>query len=163
MGRGSFAHHGVDPAKVAWTCFRVPPGRLRARLLAGRSSVRVHLSALGMAAALFCRRIAGTAHAFRPRQSERAGSLASFTHRLASISKSPFWKWEALRVSRCTDGHGELHFPWHAGHVSHVSTEPAQFHTGTNLIHNSVCDGRRDLRRLGVWIFFGPQGATPRD
>src|SRR5579859_1314210 len=108
MGRRRFAHDGIDSAKMARTCFRIFARRLRAWVLAGSGGVRLHLSALGMAPALFCWRISGAAYAFCSRESQGAGGLASFTHGLDELSPGDFWKSAALCLPGPSDGHGEF-------------------------------------------------------
>src|SRR5919108_2185550 len=106
--------------------FRIFARGLRSGISAGRRRVSVCLSALGMAAVVFCWRIAGVTHAVRPRKSERARSLASFADGLDELPPSDLWKFAALCLPRHSDGHGELYFARHTRHVPHVSATPAR-------------------------------------
>src|SRR5690348_5229159 len=118
---------------MAWPRLRIFAGRLRPGIPAGRGCIPLCLSALGMAAALFCRRIAGAAHALRPRQSERAGRLASFAYGLDDVQKNYPWELATLCLSRRADGHGEFHFAWHTGYVPHLLAAPARFQSSENV------------------------------
>src|SRR5207302_694821 len=124
VGRGSFAHHGVDPCEMAGAHFRAIAGRLCAGILARSRGVPPCLSALGVAPAVFCRRTAGAAYAFCPRKSERARSLAPFAHGLGELPPSDIRKLAALCLSRGADGHGELHLSRHTRQLPHLLAAP---------------------------------------
>src|SRR5712692_4860501 len=106
---------------------RVLAGRLRARISAGSRGIPRRLSALGMAATVFHRWVAGAAHAIRASKGERARGLAPVAHRLDNLPASDIWELEAFCLSRGAHGDGKFHLSRHPGDVPNLFGAAARF------------------------------------
>src|SRR6266849_5167958 len=163
MGRGSVADDGIRSREMARIHFGVVAGGLRAGISAGSRGLSPGLSALGLEAAVFHRRTAGTTHVVRARQSERARSLAPVAHRLDDLPARHIPQLEAIRLSGSVAGNDEFHLPRNTGYVSNFFATTTWIQPSTDLGLHRAFHGRSDMRRAGIRIFFRPSRTATRD
>src|SRR5256885_14893863 len=134
---------------MARTYLGAVTGGLRTGISAGSCGLSPCLPALGLAAVVLHRRIAGAAYLVRARKSKRTRSLAPLAHRLDDLPTRHIPQLEALRLSRSATGYDEFHFSRHSGYVPDSLTATTWLQSAAHVGLHGDFDDRGALRRGG--------------
>src|SRR5262249_5276845 len=155
MGRWCFAGYGESASQVARRAFRTVAGGLRLRLSARGHLLLFCLSALGVEAIVFHRRLAGYAGPLCQIQSEGIRGLEeNQTRELGPAGSQHHFALETLHLSDNFADGDELRLARYAGHVSDFPGTSLGFQPPRPNTYNGAVDGWRNHWWRDLWIHF---------
>src|SRR5689334_10046617 len=153
MGCRRLAGDGESAEAPSWRAVRTAAGGVRDGLSAGGRLLFLRFSALGLAADVFHRWLAGAARDLRAHAGARVGGVAAHaTQGLEQPWPRNRVALEAVRLPYAANGRNELRLSRHAGHVSDIPAARLGILSAKTCSANRILDGRRDRRRNKLWL-----------